>query len=168
MARVTFILLGTFLVASQSTAQTTNPVAMDSLLQRLVGTWTMTGAVQGQAATYHLEVRRVLQNRFVELHMEDIARPPQYEARVFIGIDSAASRYVAHWMDNFGAAYSIPHGVGAAHGDTIVLTFSYANGPFRDTFSYDHARDAWRFRLESGDSLGHWRPFADYQVRRRR
>ena len=132
-------------------AQEATPASMDSLLQHLVGSWRMAGMVRGRPAMYHLEATRVLQDRFVELHMEDVATPPQYEARVFIGVDSAAARYIVHWLDSFGAAYSIPHAVGRAAGDTIQFTFEYADGPFRDTFVLDPPHDSWHFRLESGD-----------------
>jgi hypothetical protein len=140
---------------------------MDSLLGRLVGRWEMTGTVRGSPATYNLEAQRVLAQQFVELHMIDMAQPPAYEARVFLGVDSAARRYIVHWLDRFGAAYSIPHAVGEARGDTVRFTFAYADGPFRDTFVYDRRRDTWYFRLESGDSTGAWTLFAEYQVRRR-
>jgi len=139
---------------------------MDSLLDRLVGRWSMTGSVRGNPVSYTLETSRVLQGRFIELHMIDVARPPGYEARVFIGVDSAGPRYIAHWLDRFGAAYSIPHGAGRARGDTLLLDFAYPSGAFRDTFVYDRRADRWRFRLESADSTNRWRLFAEYAVRR--
>lgn len=150
-------------------AQTQAPQAeaMDALLEHLVGQWRMTGAVRGQPVTYTLNATRVLQGRFVELHMVDVNEPPAYEARVFIGVDSANSRYIAHWLDRFGAAYSIPHAIGTARGDTLLLTFPYASGPFHDAFVYDRRADAWYFRLEAADSTGSRRLFAEYQVRHR-
>jgi hypothetical protein len=138
----------------------------DSLLQRLVGTWEMNGTVRGTPVTYRLEGRRVLQNRFVELHMEDISTPPGYEARVFIGADSTG-RIIAHWMDVFGAAFSIPPGSGAVRADTLEILFQYADGPFRDRFVYNRRDDSWHFRLESGDGSGGWKLFGEYQVRRK-
>lgn len=153
--------------ATPAAAQGATPAGMDSLIARLVGTWRMAGMVRGHPAMYHLDATRVLHDRFVELHMEDVATPPQYEARVFIGVDSAAARYIVHWLDNFGAAFSIPHAVGEARGDTVQFTFAYPDGPFRDTFVYDRQHDSWHFRLESGDSTGAWRLFADYDVQRR-
>jgi hypothetical protein len=148
-------------------AQTANPATMEGLLDRLVGKWQMTGSVRGRPVTYTLDATRVLQGRFVELHMEDVNRPPAYEARVFLGVDSAGSRYIVHWLDRFGAAFSIPHATGHARGDTIVFTFPYPTGAFRDTFVYDPRGDRWYFRLESADSTGGWRLFADYHVQRR-
>jgi hypothetical protein len=154
-------------LATYLPAQTSRPASMEALLERLVGQWRMTGSVRGRPATYTLDAIRVLQSRFVELHMEDVNRPPAYEARVFIGVDSAGGRYIAHWLDRFGAAYSIPHATGDARGDTIVLAFPYPAGAFRDRFVYDRQADTWHFRLEAADSAGGWRLFAEYQVRRR-
>ena len=148
-------------------AQTSSPAAMDSLLEHVVGHWTMSGTVRGRPAEYTLDATRVLQGRFVELRMQDVHVPPAYEARVFIGVDSAGSRYIAHWLDNFGAAYSIPPATGVARGDTLILRFPYPDGAFRDTFAYDRRQDAWHFRLDAADSTGTWRLFADYRVRRR-
>lgn len=141
--------------------------AMDSLLGRMEGAWTMTGTVRGEPVTYRLDVRRVLRGRFIELHMEDVAAPSAYEARVFLGVDSAKGEYIAHWLDNFGAPYSIPHATGTAQGDTIHIVFPYPDGAFSDQFIYDRVGDAWYFRLESADGRGGWRLFAEYRVRRR-
>jgi uncharacterized protein YdhG (YjbR/CyaY superfamily) len=154
-------------LATSLCAQTTPPASMDALLEHLVGRWIMTGSVRGKPATYTLDAARVLQGRFVELHMEDVTRPPAYEARVFIGVDSAGGRYIAHWLDRFGAAYSIPHATGEARGDTVLLTFPYSGGAFRDTFVYDRRQDRWYFRLEAADSTQGRRLFAEYRVRHR-
>jgi hypothetical protein len=148
-------------------AQASPAASMDSLLERLVGQWRMTGAVRGRPVTYALDATRVLQRRFVELHMVDVSHPPAYEARVFIGVDSAGGQYIAHWLDNFGAAYSIPHATGRARGDTLLLDFPYPSGAFRDRFVYDRRTDAWSFRLEAADTTGAWKLFAEYRVRRR-
>jgi hypothetical protein len=145
-----------------------DPRASDALLDRLVGSWTMTGKVQGEAVTYRMDAARTLQNRFVELHLVETSNPPAYEGRVFLGVDSATSRLIVHWLDSFGAGLSIPHAVGEARGDTLVFTFGYASGPFRDTFSYHRRDDRWHFLLQSADSTGRWRLFADYDVRRRK
>ena len=85
--------------------------------------------------------------------------------RVFLGVDTANGEYIAHWLDNFGARYSIPHATGRASGDTIRLSFAYADGPFRDTFIYHPGLKEWSFHLEDQDSTGAWRPFADYEAR---
>ncbi len=137
--------------------------AADSVLTRLVGAWSMIGTVQGDSVTYDLRVRRTLGNRFIELNMLDIARPPAYEARVFIGADTgSAPRILVHWMDSFGAAYSAPLGAGTAIGDTIAFTIDYASGQFRDRLTAN-GDGTWRFLIESRGPRG-WSTFADYRV----
>jgi hypothetical protein len=160
---------GALLLVSSAPLAAQQPAAgrLDSLLGRLEGRWQMTGTVMGDSATYRLDVTRTLQGRFVEMHMEDVNRPPLYEARVFIGVDSAGTGYIAHWLDAFGASSSIPHGTGSARGDTLHLQFAYPSNPFRDIFVYDRARDTWYFRLESADSQGGWELFGEYLVKRR-
>jgi hypothetical protein len=93
--------------------------------------------------------------------------PPGYEARAFLGADTAGAGVIAHWLDNFGAAYSVPTATGAARGDTLVLDFPYPAGAFRDTFVHDRARDRWEMRLERTDGNGGWTLFAQYEARRR-
>ena len=137
----------------------------DSLLNRLVGNWRMSGQVRGHPVQYTLVATRVLGDRYVELHMSDGMLPPKYEARVFIGADTVPGRVLVHWLDNFGAAFSVPAGNGYVVGDTIRFEFAYSDGPFRDTFVYQPAAETWMFRLESGDRAGAWRPFAEYDVR---
>jgi hypothetical protein len=129
-------------------------VTPDPLLGRLVGQWTMTGTVRERPATYRLDVTWVLQQRFIELHMQDVKHmPPLYEARVFIGADTLLSHYIAHWLDNFGAAYSVPPATGTARGDTLTLDFPYPVGAFHDTFVYDRATDTWRTDLLTRTTL---------------
>lgn len=156
------------ILATCLAGQTPSGASTDSLLQRLVGQWRMTGSVRGQPVTYTMEGARVLQQRFVELHMVDVREPPTYEARVFLGVDTTAHRYIAHWLDNFGAAFSIPPATGEARGDTVLLTFPYPDGAFRDTFVYNRSADTWHFRLDAADATtGGWRLFAEYEVRHR-
>jgi hypothetical protein len=140
---------------------------MDNLLSRMEGPWTMTGTVRGKPVTYRLDVQRVLRGRFVELHMEDVSQPSEYEARAFLGVDSVKAVYIAHWLDNFGAGYSIPHATGQASGDTIHVTFPYPEGALSDTFVYDRGADTWHFRMELADGQGGWRLFAEYRLRHR-
>ena len=138
------------------------------LLDRLVGRWTMDGTVRQKAATYRLDAVWVLQRRFVELHMVDARHTPaQYEARVFIGADTASGALLAHWLDNTGAAYSVPPATGQVRGDSLTLDFPYVGGAFHDTFVYDSSSDSWTMRLDAADGAGGWTRFADYRVTRR-
>ncbi|HKT59045.1 MAG TPA: hypothetical protein VJQ46_03280 [Gemmatimonadales bacterium] len=138
------------------------------MLEKLIGHWTMTGTVGGRPVTYRLDAAWVLQHRFVELHMADVHHtPPQYEARVFIGPDTLSGRILGHWLDNFGAAYSVPPATGVAAGDSLILDFPYPGGAFHDTFVYDAATETWAIRLDAADGAGGWKRFAQYEATRR-
>jgi hypothetical protein len=136
----------------------------EALLDHLVGRWVMSGQVMGDPVTYTAEGARVLQDRWVRLHLLDRATPPGYEASVHIGFDPAKRRYVVHWLDNFGAAGAGVAGFGTMSGDTLALRFDYASGPFRDWLVWHPERRGWTFLLESADSTGAWREFARYEV----
>lgn len=138
------------------------------LLGRLVGRWTMTGAVRGKPVTYRLDVAWTLQRRYVELHMVDATRtPPGYEARVLVGPDTAKGRVIAHWLDNTGAAFSVPPGTGAARGDTLAVDFPYPDGAFHDRFVFDERSSGWTFTLDAEDGKGGTTRFAEYRATRR-
>ena len=159
--------MGLCLVA-RVVAQRAPPEPAAPLLDRFVGHWTMTGTVRGRPATYRLEVAWLLAHRFVELHMKDVGHTPaQYEARVFIGPDTLSGHVIGHWLDNFGAAYSVPPATGIAAGDTLTLDFPYPRGAFHDTFVHDRATDTWTIRLDAADGTGGWKRFADYRATRR-
>jgi hypothetical protein len=135
------------------------------LLDRLVGRWTVRGVVGSQPAQYQMDGTWTLQHRYVELHMQDVKhRPPEYEARVFIGADTVPGHVLAHWMDIFGAAYSVPPATGLVHGDSLLLDFPYPTGTFHDSFVLDRAHKTWKIRLDAADGKGGWKRFAEYQA----
>jgi len=163
-----FALLLTVLAArAGAQAPAFHPGGADSLLQKLVGSWLMTGDVRGKPVGYNMTAQRVLGDRYIELHMIDTAKVPQYEARVFIGADTLPDRIIVHWMDSFGAAYSIPYGTGTAHGDSIVFDVPYPDGAFRDTFVFNRTKGTWHFLLEGNNPTAGWKRFAEYDLTHR-
>ena len=154
------------LFASQKGAQGDTAKAGDSLLDRLVGRWTMTGTVRGKPATYTMEASWTIQKKYVELHMVDVAGAKGYEARVFIGPTQKPGELVAHWIDSTGAQYSVPPATGTLNADELVLDFPYPDGAFHDVFTYDRKADRFRFVLDASDGRGGWKRFAEYEVRR--
>ncbi len=138
----------------------------DALLQNLVGSWKVTRKIRGTIVGNTLEAEWVLQHEFVQLHMEDVAKPPQYEALVLIGFDRSTRRYVAHWCDNFGAQYS-GVGYGTRTGNVIEFVFNYADGPFHNTFSWDPGARTWTFLMEAEGKDGKRTFFAEDTVRRK-
>lgn len=159
-------LIAVSLWSFELSAQTPPASQRNALLEALAGRWRMEGNVRGKPVAYDLEAQRVLDGRYIELHMKDIARPAQYEARVFIGEDTVVNRVIVHWLDSFGAAYSIPYGEGTAAGDTLQFAIPYPGAPFRDTFVFRSMDHTWLFRLESSDGHGGWKLFAEYVVRK--
>jgi hypothetical protein len=162
MKKTLFVAAALIISATALDAQDLQPPPIDSLLQHLVGHWTMRGNVRGAPVTYDLVASRVLGNDYVELRMTDVARPPRYEARVFIGEDTVANRVIVHWLDSFGAAYSIPPGTGTVTADTVQFKIPYPGNPFRDTFVFLRSEGHWYIRLESSDRHGGWKVFAEY------
>ncbi|WP_257325979.1 DUF1579 family protein [Pseudoalteromonas rhizosphaerae] len=137
------------------------------IIQSLDGEWKMSGDVMGKPVTYTMYAKPTLQGAFTEIHMNDIQVPSEYEAKVIIGYDTKSKTIIAHWLDSFGALYSIPHGTGSITSDSIQFTIPYKNGSFRDTFTYDSTSETWSFLLEAAQENGEWVHFAKYNVTKR-
>lgn len=167
MRRITLAFL-TLVVASSSACAHDEVQASDerpALLQALDGHWVMKGDVLGKAVTYDMVAAPILHGTFTEMHMKDIQVPSEYEARVFIGVDPDGPRVITHWLDNFGAKYSIPHGTGHLSGHTIQFTIPYDDGPFRDTLTFHPEDRSWSFVIEASQPDGSWKHFARYEIR---
>jgi hypothetical protein len=136
-----------------------------AILQALDGQWVMTGDVLGKAVTYDMVAAPTLDNTFTEMHMKDVQVPAEYEARVFIAVDPDSQVVITHWLDNFGAKYSIPHGTGQVSGNTIQFTIQYDDGPFRDTLTFHPEDRSWSFMIEASQPDGSWKHFAGYEIR---
>ena len=137
------------------------------LLQRLDGSWTMSGDVRGKPVTYSLEGKAGLLGAFTELRMQDVQVPARYAANVYIGYDLPTKTLIVHWMDSTGARHSIPHATGEIKENTLQFTFPYEGGHFRDTLTFEPAAGAWTFLLESQQRDGSWKHFARYEVVRK-
>jgi hypothetical protein len=154
-------------LASFAVTEAANSLSADeAYLDSLRGTWVMVGTVGGNPVRYVAEGQRVLQGGFMKLHMLDVASPPQYEADVFIGFDPKAHDYIAHWLDRFGAAGARVVAHGERQGQRLVLNFAYAEGAFRDTFTWHPASASWSLLLESQGADGTWSTFANYSLTR--
>jgi len=100
--------------------------------------------------------------------MVDAGHPPQYQADVFISHDAKAGDYIAHWLDQFGAAGARVVAAGRRDGERLVLIFPYSDGAFRDTLQRDPQADSWTLLIESQGKDGAWSTFASYELTRRR
>jgi hypothetical protein len=124
----------------------------------------MAGTLGGKPVRYFADGQRVLQGGFMKLHMIDSGSRPQYEADVFIGFDAKANDYIAHWLDRFGAPGARVVARGERQGQRLVLIFPYADGAFRDTFTWQPESKSWSLLLESQGGNGTWSTFASYSL----
>ena len=138
----------------------------EAYLNALKGPWIMRGLLGGKPVTYRASGKPVLKGAWLQLHMVDASNPPQYQAEVFICYDSNAHDYVVHWLDQFGAAGARVVATGMREGQRLVVTFPYAEGAFRDTFTRDPGAGTWTLLLESQDQRGAWSIFASYKLTR--
>ncbi len=154
-------------LATPGFAAAPQPVAKsadEQYLDALAGDWTMAGTFGSKPVQYRATGRRVLHGAFVKLHMIDAESPPRYEAELFIGFDPRAKDYIAHWLDVFGAAGARVVGRGERKDEQLVVLFPYAEGAFRDTFTWSPASRSWSLLLESQSADGTWTTFATYTL----
>ena len=160
---------GLLLAATPLSAQGLPP---DSLFDRLIGRWVLTGTIAHQQTTHDVTFAWVLGREYVQMHevsRERRGNGPAYEAVVLFGRDPRSGEYGCLWLDNTGASAFDPAGVGrgSVAGDSIPFLFRYsATDRFHTTFVYDRARDSWRWHMDN-DSAGVRRPFARVTLTRR-
>jgi hypothetical protein len=133
-------------------------------LDGLRGDWDMTGTLLGKPVKYHARGERVLQGGFLRLHLTDLGAAPNYEAELFLGYDAHAGDYIVHWLDRFGAAGARVVATGKRSGETLVVLFPYAEGAFRNTYTFDPKSHGWSLVIESQAAGGAWSNFATYTL----
>lgn len=141
----------------------------DSLLDKLVGDWNVERTFGGgQIATNTVHGEWVLQHQFVELHYRDTAMPPAYEAIVLVGYDDIGKRYICHWADNFGGAFS-DDGFASrdAGSNTLDFRFESHNGQLNNRFVFDSQSGAWTSTIRQMEK-GEWKLFCRDQFVRAR
>lgn len=131
----------------------------DDLISKLEGEWRISRQIRGTTVANRAKATWVLNHQFLQLHMKDVAEPPQYEAIVLLGYVHSEQQYVAYWTDSFGAKYA-GVGRGTRSGNAIEFRFDYADGPFFNTFTWSPERREWTFRMESQNAQGARQLFA--------
>jgi hypothetical protein len=140
----------------------------DPFLAQLVGPWDFSGTLRGKPVHYRVEGRWVLHKGWLRLALTDVAKPPAYVAEVYIGFDAHAGDYVAHWLDQFGAEGARVAATGTREGQTLVLSFPYAEGAFRDTLTLAADGSSGSLLIEAQQQDGRWSTFASYTLTRPR
>ena len=165
------------LAAAALCALVTPPLAAqglgpDSLFDRLIGRWVLTGTIARRQTTHDVTFQWMLGREYVQMHEVSRERAtdgsPVYEAVVLFGRDPGSGEYACLWMDNTGAG-AFPEagtGRGAVAGDSIPFLFRYtATTSFHTTFVYDRPSDTWQWHMDN-DSAGVRRPFARLSLTR--
>ena len=156
------------LIGSAVHAEAPSPPPRDPFLAQLAGRWTLTGSVRGRPVRYRGDATWVLNGGWLRLALVDRAKPPGYQADVFLGFDAKAGDYIAHWLDQFGAPGARVVATGHRDGQTLVLLFPYEDSPFRDTLTLAADGSSGTLLLEAQKPDGSWSTFASYTLTRRR
>lgn len=140
----------------------------DDLVNHLVGSWKIEGAVMGMSAHHDVEADWVLNHQFLRITEKTSADAPagesKYDAVWYLGWDGVSERYVLHLMDTFGGRFSETLGYGTRDGNQIKFVFEYPDGPFHNTYRWNPAEKSWQWLLEQKDKDGKWTPFADLRL----
>ena len=135
----------------------------EDFLNRLVGSWDLTGTMGSTALRQRVDAQWVIQGRFLQMHfveeMPAQGRPP-YEATYMLGYDGEAGKYILQLFDTFGATYSRTVGIGTRRGDSVDFLFEYPSGRFSNTFQWDQATGRWTMLLRQKERSGTWKLFA--------
>ena len=134
----------------------------DPLLDKLVGDWKVERKFpSGRTATNVVHAEWVLHHQFVELHYRDAAVPPVYEAKVLIGYDGVAKRYICHWADSFGGDYSADGFATREEGaNAIELRFTFHDGELTNRYAFDPKNGSWTSTIRQVEK-GEWKLFCE-------
>ncbi len=157
------LLLVMFVPATLKSQEQTSP---DSLLNRLIGKWTLNGIIDGQTTIHDIEVQRVLNGQYIQLkevsREKDKKGNPLYEAIVYICWEESKKQYSCLWLDNTSNG-GISNGIiGRAkqNSDKIEFLFKYGStNQFHTTFLYDKVTNTWQWLMD-GEENGKLQSFA--------
>jgi len=143
-----------------------NTPITESLLDRLVGKWVLTGTIAGKETTHDIDAEWVLNREYVRLHEVSRERKadgqPAYEAIVFISWDKQSREYYCLWLDTTGGGGLSNDGIGHGkpNGNTIPFVFKPSGSDrFHATFVYDRSTETWQWIMD-GEEAGKLQPFA--------
>ena len=134
----------------------------DQFLNKLIGEWNVERRFgNGRAAKNTVHGEWVLQHKFVQLHYRDAAAPPHYEAIVLIGYDEIAKRYICHWADSSGGAYSADGFARREEGSNAMeFKFDFHDGELTNRFVFDETSGTWTSTIKQVEK-GEWKLFCE-------
>ena len=152
-----------------------------TLLDRLTGTWTMTGKLGGREATHDIDARWILNREYVEFHERSRERRPDgtpaYEATLLFAWHAKTSEFMCLFLDNTVGGGLSPEGIarGKPSGNSIPVVFACHFGAcppgisehesLHLTFDYDRSADQWRMTIDDVTD-GKTSRFADMKLTR--
>lgn len=155
-----------------SVSRADEPPFESALLDKLVGTWVLTGTIAGETAVHDIEANWVLGHQY--LRIDEVSREtnefgaPAYEATVFIGWDKPSGRYVCLWLDvtGGGGLANDVFGYAVPENDRLDFVFGDENGRILNTFFYHQDDDSWTWVIRN-EKDGEISPFARVDLARK-
>jgi hypothetical protein len=142
----------------------------DEFLNKLVGSWSLTGNMGSTGLKQKVNARWVIQGQFLEVHCMDegsvTQSQPLYEAVYMLGYDSQTKEYSMHLFDTFGASFAQTVGVGKRHGDSVEFLFEYPSNLFSNTFTWHQETGEWEMLLRQKEENDNWKVFAKKTITR--
>jgi hypothetical protein len=166
--KMLFLSAAALAVASPTVAE--QPTLQDALLDKLQGSWVITGAVAGEETTDDLTVEWVNQHQYLRLH--EVSRHkrqngrPRYEATVYIGWNQSTAKYGIVWLDDFGGLSTQSIGLANKIDNQLPFVFTNTDGSFtRTTMTYNPASKGWTWTIDE-DRAGKLSRFAELTLTR--
>lgn len=142
----------------------------DEFLDRLVGSWTLTGFMGSTTLRQKVNTRWVIQGQFLEVHCIEEAsgthERPLYEAVYMLGYNSQTEEYSMHLFDTFGPSFAQTIGIGKRRNDSVEFLFKYPNGLFSNTFTWKQETGEWEMLLRQQAENDEWKVFAKKMLTR--
>jgi hypothetical protein len=123
-------------------------LALDDLLNNLIGRWSLTGKMGDTALYQEVNAKWALRDLFVEMRCSPVRvgedGNPDYEALYLIGYDKKTAEYVLHLFDTFGVTSKPFPGIGVRKDNSVRFKFNYEVGPWFNTFTWVPDRRCWK------------------------
>ena len=119
----------------------------DTWLDRLVGSWDLTGTVQARDVERSVVGRWDLDGLYLALDINDV-RPPRkdpYAAKYYVGYATRDDLYVLHVLDRAGATADAVVGFGERNGVATTFVFASPRGSWTFRMTWQARDDSWTF-----------------------
>jgi hypothetical protein len=131
----------------------------DSLLNNMIGEWTLNGIIDGKKTTHDIVVNRVLNGQYVQIkemsREKDLTGKPLYEAIVYICWEESKKQYSCLWLDNTSNG-GISNGIiGRAKQNTDKIEFLFIyneKSQFHTTFQYNEKTKIWQWFMDGEEN----------------